>query len=140
MGRHPHHFQTTPENAATVELFFFGRPVLDKHFIKVFVEKVMVFCSICGNEETAGKNFCSKCGTKLANTSVKERIERPPRTPKERSSMWYLAPILFGAIGGMVAYFIIRNDAPKMARNCLIIGFILFLIPVIIMAMFGYSF
>lgn len=100
----------------------------------------MVFCSSCGNEETSEKNFCSRCGTKLVTATISKEPENIIRTPKERSGMWYLAPILFGIIGGIVAYFIIRNDAPKMARNCLIIGFAFFIGTVIIIAAFDLAF
>ena len=48
-------------------------------------------------------------------------------------------PILFNAIGGIIAYFIIKEDDPKKARDCLLlgiiltaIGFALFFIPLMI--------
>lgn len=41
---------------------------------------------------------------------------------KPRSNLWYIAPILFGIIGGIVAFFILRKDDPIKARNCLLIG------------------
>ena len=37
---------------------------------------------------------------------------------KERSNWWYLVPIFLGLIGGIVAYFALRND-------CLFLGIIL---------------
>ena len=40
---------------------------------------------------------------------------------RKRSDLWYIFCI-FGIIGGIVAYFILRNDDPKKAKNCLIIG------------------
>jgi len=47
---------------------------------------------------------------------------------KKRSPLWYELPIFFSIVGGAVAYFIIRKDDPKRARNCLYIG-IIFSIP-----------
>lgn len=41
---------------------------------------------------------------------------------KPRSNLWFLAPLLFGIIGGIVAFFILRRDDPIKARNCLIVG------------------
>ena len=41
---------------------------------------------------------------------------------KTRSNAWYLLPIFFGIIGGVVAFFMIRNDDPSKAKNCLYIG------------------
>jgi len=44
---------------------------------------------------------------------------------KKRSPLWYELPLLFAIVGGVIAYFIIRKDDPKRARNCLYIGIIL---------------
>lgn len=96
----------------------------------------MPFCHKCGNELPIEANYCNKCGTTLVLSGLKIE-QKPTRVPKERSDLWYLAPILFGLIGGLVAYFVIRNDEPKKARNCLIIGFALFVGYVTIIAIFG---
>lgn len=44
---------------------------------------------------------------------------------KERSKFWYILPIVFSVIGGVIAYFIIRQDDPGKAKNCLWLGIIL---------------
>ena len=48
-------------------------------------------------------------------------------------------PILFSVVGGIIAYFVIKEDDPKKARDCLLlgiiltaIGFALFFIPFLI--------
>jgi hypothetical protein len=58
---------------------------------------------------------------------------------RKRSSLWFLLPILFNIIGGVIAYFIIKDDDPSKAKNCLWLGIILsaisiaiFLIPLLI--------
>ncbi|HYL66200.1 MAG TPA: hypothetical protein VEU72_03515 [Nitrosopumilaceae archaeon] len=58
---------------------------------------------------------------------------------RKRSSLWFLLPILFNIIGGIIAYFIIKDDDPSKAKNCLLLGIILsaisiaiFLIPLLI--------
>lgn len=43
----------------------------------------------------------------------------------KRSRVWYLLPIFFDLIGGIIAHVALRNDDPKTARNCLYLGFIL---------------
>ena len=53
-----------------------------------------------------------------------------------RSAWWYLLPILFGIIGGVIAYFVIKQDDPIKAKNCLKLGLILLIIDII----FGVSF
>lgn len=42
---------------------------------------------------------------------------------KSRSYLWYLLPVVFGAIGGIIAYFILRKDDPLKAKTCLLVGF-----------------
>ena len=53
-----------------------------------------------------------------------------------RSAWWYLLPLLFGIIGGVIAYFVIKQDDPIKAKNCLKLGLILLIIDII----FGVSF
>lgn len=49
---------------------------------------------------------------------------------KVRSNWWYLLPILLNVIGGVIAYFILRDDDPRKAKNCLLLGVILTAISV----------
>ena len=51
---------------------------------------------------------------------------------RRRSSLWFLLPIVFNFIGGIVAYFAIRDDDPRKARSCLLLGIILAAIPVLL--------
>jgi heme/copper-type cytochrome/quinol oxidase subunit 2 len=48
-----------------------------------------------------------------------------------RSRWWYLLPIFFKVIGGVIAYFVLRDDDPKKAKNCLLLGIVLTAIPII---------
>ena len=49
-----------------------------------------------------------------------------------RSRWWYLVPILFGLVGGVIGYFALRKDDPKKAQNCLILGGILTIINIVV--------
>lgn len=51
---------------------------------------------------------------------------------KRRSSFWFLLPIIFNIVGGIIAFFVIREDDPKKARNCLYLGIILCVIPLLL--------
>ena len=51
---------------------------------------------------------------------------------RKRSSLWFLLPIFFNVIGGTIAYFVIKEDDPKKAKNCLYLGIILAAIPIIL--------
>ncbi|SVC00425.1 uncharacterized protein METZ01_LOCUS253279 [marine metagenome] len=55
---------------------------------------------------------------------------------KERSNWWYLVPIFLGLIGGIVAYFALRNDDRRKAKNCLFLGIILGVIGIIVNLLF----
>ena len=55
---------------------------------------------------------------------------------KERSNWWYLVPIFLGLIGGIVAYFALRNDDRGKAKNCLFLGIILGVIGIIVNLLF----
>ena len=56
---------------------------------------------------------------------------------KIRSKWWYLLPIFVNIIGGLIAYFVLRHDDPKKARNCLIIGCSIFAVNIGISVGFG---
>ena len=51
---------------------------------------------------------------------------------KQRSNWWYILPILFGIIGGIIAYFAIRKDDREKAKKCMYIGLVLFAIGIIV--------
>ena len=50
---------------------------------------------------------------------------------KQRSNAWFLLPIFFGIIGGIIAFFVLRSDDPSKARNCLYLGIIFMVIGII---------
>ena len=57
---------------------------------------------------------------------------------KKRSNWWFLLPILIGLIGGIIAFFVLKRDDPRKAKNCLYIGIVLFGIGILInIAIFG---
>jgi len=44
----------------------------------------------------------------------------PVNTP--RSYAWYILPVVFGLLGGVIAYFVLRKTDSKKAKICLILG------------------
>ena len=86
----------------------------------------MTFCSSCGNQEDSEKTHCSKCGISLATSSGSAGLQR------QRSNWWYLLAIFISPIGGIIAYFVIKNDDPSKAKNCLFLGFIIFAIGIVV--------
>ncbi len=52
-------------------------------------------------------------------------------TEKPRSNVWFLLPVFLGIIGGIIAFFILRHDDPRKAKNCLYLGIVLMVIGII---------
>ena len=50
---------------------------------------------------------------------------------RKRSNWWYIVPVLFGMIGGIIGYFALRRDAPQKAKKCLYLGLILTAINIV---------
>ena len=50
---------------------------------------------------------------------------------RTRSNAWFLLPIFFGIIGGIIAFFILRQDDPHKAKNCLYLGIAFMIIGII---------
>ena len=59
---------------------------------------------------------------------------------RKRSNWWYLVPILFGIIGGIIGYFALRRDDPQKAKKCLYLGLILTAINIIANIIFATAF
>lgn len=83
-------------------------------------------CNQCGLEVPDNYKFCPKCGAEIMLTNKPALAKGERRHTKSR----YLLPIVLGIIGGLIAYFWVRNEDPKLARNCLILGFIISLIGI----------
>lgn len=97
----------------------------------------MVFCVNCGFDLAEGTDkLCPQCAFQTSpnsknpetdNTSEQSAIISTPR-----SKWWYLLPIFFSIIGGIIAYFILKNSDPKLAKKCLIVGLIMTAIGLIV--------
>lgn len=59
---------------------------------------------------------------------------------RPRSNAWFLLPIFLGIIGGVIAYFVLRNDDPKKAKNCLYLGIVLAIIGIFMNILFASQF
>jgi len=70
-------------------------------------ERKTKYCSNCGAEIDARAKICPKCGV--------EQVQ-------EVSSVWYLVPLFFGIIGGIIAWVVNNNRNPEEARNLLFWG------------------
>ena len=81
------------------------------------------FCKHCGSE-LSDENFCPKCGPSHTATSP---------ISQKRSNAWYLVPIIFSLLGGIIAFLILRKSDSSKAKKCLIIGIVIFILWSVIM-------
>ncbi len=58
---------------------------------------------------------------------------------RTRSNWWFLLPILVGALGGIIAYFVLRRDDPQKAKKCLYLGLGLTALQLVLNIAFMYS-
>jgi len=56
---------------------------------------------------------------------------------RPRSNWWILLPIFLGLIGGVIAYFVLRHDDPRKAKNCLYLAIVLAILGIAINVIFG---
>ena len=47
------------------------------------------------------------------------------RYGRQRSWVWFLLPVFVQVIGGIIAYYALKPDEPRMAKDCLYIGIVL---------------
>ena len=82
-------------------------------------------------------------GGRLASAFRDRRGGRGGGTPDSaggrqgRSNWWFLLPIFLHAAGGIMAFFVLRQDDVRKARNCLYLGLsltALVLVPVLVLA------
>ena len=54
------------------------------------------------------------------------------------SAAWWLLPIFFSFIGGIIAWVCVKDTDPRMAKNCLILGIILTVAPIAIIFLIAF--
>jgi hypothetical protein len=87
------------------------------------------YCPICNDrfnsQEEMIRHFESHSTEEkmkvLKHKSTKQENQEPI-TSRKHSSLWYLAPLLLGIVGGLIGYVDVKNDDKKMADNLLEIG------------------
>lgn len=67
----------------------------------------------------------------VGSVDYEEYDEQPSSAPGP-SGLWYLCPLLFGIIGGIIAYIAVRDRNKGMANSCLILGFVMVLLEVFV--------
>ena len=59
-------------------------------------------------------------------SGILDMFRQDHNSRRYRSRLWYLLPVIFNLPGGIVSFFAIRYDDMDKAKNCLLLGIILF--------------
>lgn len=97
----------------------------------------VVYCSSCGTANAAGSKFCNSCGANLSPGQVAAAPSPPlpppsaahspvanttPKVPGKTSGAWWLLPLFFGLVGGLVAWALVRETDNSKAKRLLFFG------------------
>jgi len=90
----------------------------------------MTYCEKCGAEVSQGAQFCALCGAPVrgAGQVVSIGAEQPKNRP---TRAWYLAPILFSLLGGIVGFIVVRKKDKQLANRLLIVGIVVFVLVMV---------
>jgi hypothetical protein len=85
--------------------------------------EVATYCTHCGAKIEATSKFCSSCGrgTPLAGRAEEGGVQQQKRA----SAAWYLLPIFFAFLGGLLMFFVIKDEDRGRAKGGLKLGIIL---------------
>ncbi|KTB47539.1 Double zinc ribbon [Dehalogenimonas alkenigignens] len=110
---------------------------------------VRVYCQRCGTPNPAGSKFCEGCGSAMGAPAAQPAtpagaVPAKPAAGKPPGALWVL-PVLFGWLGGIIAWAAATGTNPSTARKMLALGFLVTLIwvgvvIVLDMAESGFSF
>jgi uncharacterized membrane protein YeaQ/YmgE (transglycosylase-associated protein family) len=93
------------------------------------------FCAHCGKEVSPQAIFCPVCGHSLKQAQT---VTKPIESV---SGWWWLLPFFLVFIGGLIAYFVLKDRNEKTATNMLIFGVVWTLIgPIVLIALAGFLF
>ena len=84
----------------------------------------MGFCVKCGTSILEGRVNCLSCYT---NSHLNQK----------KSDMWYILPILFGFLGGLIMYGVLFDESRKKAKKGLLLGFILTILYIMLFIIMG---
>src|SRR6266581_2862511 len=89
-----------------------------------------MFCQSCGRAIAETASVCPNCGAPVKGMAMSNVA--PSNAAQHVSGAWYLVPLFFGIIGGILAWAVNKDKDPKRARNLLIFGLLWTFVPIII--------
>jgi len=133
------------QNTVTSENTVISENTLGHDELNSDAQENAIFCNNCGNKILEKTQFCTDCGHSLDNTpqtnstnpqstpqSTPQSNQQHPMQGGRPSAAWWLLPIFFSIIGGIIVWACIRDRDPRMAKNNLILGIILTVLPLIV--------
>ena len=82
-----------------------------------------ITCPNCSASSSAGSVYCGSCGTELVHPPVAWTARTSqPATRKLTSAAWWLMPIFFAWIGGLIAWGVVRESDRSKAKKLLWTG------------------
>ena len=95
----------------------------------------MAFCPNCGKEVSPQAFSCPYCGHPLMQTQPAMKLAEPI------SGWWWLVPFFLAWIGGLIAYFVLKDRNQKTAEQMLIFGVVwTFVGAIVVVAVAGFLF
>src|SRR5205807_4624629 len=91
-----------------------------------------MFCKSCGRELADNAMLWPNCGPPVRGVATTAATATPWKPVQQDSAAWYLVPLFFGIIGGIIAWAVNKDKDPKRARNLLIFGLLWTFVPIII--------
>ena len=89
--------------------------------LAVAIGVTIIVCILIIRLKKKTKTTQQKPSSVLQQPAEEEQTLSYDLPSRKRSDLWYISCI-FGIIGGVIAYFILRKDDPKKAKNCLYFG------------------
>jgi len=91
------------------------------------------FCSSCGTQSAPGGAFCAKCGARFGDSAGSAVASAEPVVPAaappagaraQTSWAWWLLPLFFTWLGGLIGFFCVGRRNKGKALGLLIFGIV----------------
>lgn len=109
-----------------------------------------MFCPNCGKPVGENDKFCPYCATPLyAKDEVVQPTSpvqqssspsqppiiasAPPQKTEKVSNLWFLVPLIFSIVGGIVGYVLIRKRDKNKANLLIAVGALVFIIEILLL-------
>jgi len=100
-------------------------------------QQTVKYCKKCGNVLELEDEFCDKCGSVQKNILATASTDGQHKMSHSKpTALWYLVPVLFGAIGGVVGHVGVKEDDKEMANNLLWVGIAITVVLIILALLF----